>query len=479
MYRPFFGLNDLPFRTTPDLDYFYSDASRGDIVEAIGYSLERGDGIVKVVGEVGSGKTTILRRLAEVLPDKYFIIYINSPNLQPHDILLFICHEFGIDISEPTQKFILINKLRDFFICQHSLGRQCVIMIDEAQAMPIETLEEIRLLLNLETDQHKLVQILLFGQPELDSNLAKPEIRQFLSRINHSIAIPQFKPDDIQSYLNFRMRKAGYQGKDVFNNTVSKLIAKRSKGIVRSIHNLADAALMAAYADGSYQLKPSHIGRQSPSVKYYVISVVLVLLFIALFVGYYLVYTKQNPSSLISSIYVKELATKSGSVETIDKSMQVASHVNTSHVNNRVVHTELEQVELALEIVADSPRIELMDIQMLDRERSEDIDALKKLYKELSTKKDFQFTIQVITGGVSDLERVRSDLNRIVSSDDVFWIIDRPRYTMFLGFYSDYRQAQESIKMLPESYRIGNPIIIRSERVLTRLDRLLSTLEAE
>jgi hypothetical protein len=82
--------------------------------------------------------------LAEVLPDKYFIIYINAPNLQPHDILLFICHEFGIDISEPSQKFILINKLRDFFISQHSLGRQCVIMIDEAQAMPIETLEEIQ-----------------------------------------------------------------------------------------------------------------------------------------------------------------------------------------------------------------------------------------------------------------------------------------------------------------------------------------------
>lgn len=334
MYCEFFGVRDFPFRSTPDLDYFYNDASRGDIVNAIMYSLERGDGIVKVVGEVGSGKTTILRQVSKLFDDKYYAIFINSPNLPPMDILLFICHEFGIDASDTPQKFVLIHRLRELFINQHALGKRCVIMIDEAQSMPIETLEEVRLLSNLETEHSKLVQILLFGQPELDDNLSQPEIRQLSSRISHSIVLPNLKSDDIQSYLNFRMHKAGYRGKDVFNAKVAKLIAKRSKGIIRAVHSLADSALMAAYADDAKLVKTSHLetggGLKTHGLVFGLAGLLVLLMVLALYFHY--LHDKSSP-----------VAVAQQPTGVLSKLADIINHDENNHEEILTNNTVLEQ----------------------------------------------------------------------------------------------------------------------------------------
>lgn len=258
MYRKFFGLNSLPFKTTPELHMFYKDGSRAQILEALVYTVARGDGIVKVTGEVGSGKTMLLRLLATRLPKDTEIIYINSPNLSAKDILLYICSELKIDVSSFNEKFSLTNALQTKLVELHAKGCKVVMLIDEAQVMTFDALEEIRLLSNLETSDDKLLQMVLFGQPELDVAMENEKVRQIKSRITYSIYVPPFNAHEVHLYLNYRMRQAGYKGLDVFSTKVAKKIHKISNGLPRSINVIADKLLMASYGQGSETIELSH-----------------------------------------------------------------------------------------------------------------------------------------------------------------------------------------------------------------------------
>lgn len=250
MYRKFFGLDALPFKNTPELQMFYREGSREEIIEALLYTVLRGDGIVKVTGEVGSGKTMLLRLLASRLPENSEIIYINSPNLSAKDILLYICTELKIDMHSFDEKFSLTNALKTRLVELHRDGKIVVMLIDEAQTMTFDVLEEIRLLSNLETNDDKLLQMVLFGQPELDVALEHDKIRQLRSRITYSMHVPVLSVVEVQSYLNYRMRHAGYKGLDVFNIKVSKRITKLSGGLPRNINVIADKVLMSCFNRG-------------------------------------------------------------------------------------------------------------------------------------------------------------------------------------------------------------------------------------
>ncbi|MBN2647746.1 MAG: AAA family ATPase [Thiotrichales bacterium] len=258
MYRPYFGLTQLPFKITPELDMFYSEGSREEILQALKYTIERGDGILKVVGEVGCGKTMLLRLLAHSLNDHFKLIYVNSPNLSAKDILLFICNELGMEVNTSEQKYTLVHLMQQRLLEYYAQGRRVVMLIDEAQAMTLDGLEEIRLLSNLETDSDKLLQIVLFGQPELDNALEHPNIRQLKSRISYNIYIPPLSAVDVLSYLNFRMRKSGYRGIDVFSPAIAKRIHKLTNGYPRAINVLADKLLMAAFSRNDKQVKKTH-----------------------------------------------------------------------------------------------------------------------------------------------------------------------------------------------------------------------------
>ncbi len=259
MYRKYFGLNSLPFKTTPDLDMFYKHGSRQEIYEALLYTIGRGDGIIKVTGEVGSGKTMLLRLLASNLTNDFDIIYINSPNLSAKDIVLYICSELRLEVDPNSQKFTLTNELKQKLVELHSSGRKVVMLIDEAQSMTFDALEEMRLLSNIETGQDKLLQIVLFGQPELDQALDNTKIRQLKSRISYSMYVPPLESSDVQSYLNYRMRCAGYAGLDVFNLKVAKRIQKITGGLPRNINVIADKILMSMYGSGDKVAKLSHL----------------------------------------------------------------------------------------------------------------------------------------------------------------------------------------------------------------------------
>ena len=451
MYRSFFELTDLPFRSTPDLEFFYKDADRAEVVSAILYALDRGDGIVKVVGEVGSGKTTLLRRLTQELSDEFSCVYINSPNLSPQDILFFICHEFGIDANPNDQKFFLTQKLHQYLLTQHANGKRPLLLVDEAQAMPIETLEEIRLLTNLETDQDKLLQIVLFGQPELDINLSKPEIRQFLSRISHSISLQPFSREDVQSYLNFRMRKAGYQGLDLFTPKVSNLIYKRSKGLPRDIHTLADSALLAAYSQGDNKILPKHILSSNKSYSWKWLSFVFGMLLILT-----LVIFSFNHAFLIQ-----------------------ASSSTSAAAND----TGLSPVQIQADTGQKSHETPPPDIKPEVNTPSETYLSVETFISNIEQKPHARYSIQLMIGELVDLENTLAVVEKSsqIDAHQVFWSINltRQQFTLYYGLYEGYSLAKHDMSLLPSVFKSGSPFIASKQQVLTQLDASLRALKQQ
>ena len=259
MYLEHFGLNEPPFRITPHTDFFFDGANRGATLDALIYAITHDEGIVKVSGEVGSGKTMLCRVLMERLPDNVTIIYLANPSLSRDDILYAIADELQLNVRESARASVVLRALHDALIKSFSEGRQVVVLVDEAHAMPVETLEEIRLLSNLETNRNKLLQLVLFGQPELNDILARPEMRQLKERITHNFRLEPLVRDDVGHYLDFRMRAAGYRGPSVFSATALKTIAHSSRGLTRRINILADKALLAAFSSGSHEIGAKEI----------------------------------------------------------------------------------------------------------------------------------------------------------------------------------------------------------------------------
>jgi type II secretory pathway predicted ATPase ExeA len=259
MYYEHFGLNYPPFKITPDTQLFYSGGGRGLVLEALLYAIKNGEGIIKVVGEVGSGKTMICRMLAEKLPQDIEIVYLVNPKLSPDMILHAIALEMHLTLSPQANRLQVMHALHQHLLEKHIHHKKVVVFIEEAQGMPIETLEEIRLLSNLETTRHKLLQIVLFGQPELDTNLTAPHIRQLKERITHSFYLSSLNEKTIREYLHFRMYAVGYRGPPVFSTTAIRLLTLVSKGLIRRVNILADKALLAAFANEVHIIRPQHI----------------------------------------------------------------------------------------------------------------------------------------------------------------------------------------------------------------------------
>ena len=294
MYLEHFGLQRAPFKITPDTSLFYKGNKRGAALEAVKYAISSGEGIIKVVGEVGSGKTMLCRMLEVDLPEHIEVVYIANPSLSPENILHVVAFELKLPITNDSSKLEVMQSLHDYLLKRHAEGRQVVVFVEEAQSMPLETLEEIRLLSNLETSDHKLLQMVLFGQPELDEKLRDPSIRQLKERITHSFYLDPFQPRDIFEYLNFRMRAVGYHGPDIFTQKVASNIERKSKGLTRRINILADKALLAVYSEGGHGVAKKHIqiaakdsefGRDSAGIPFIKIFQAMAILATAIFIG--------------------------------------------------------------------------------------------------------------------------------------------------------------------------------------------------
>jgi len=257
MYLEHFGLKEAPFRITPHTDFFFEGAGRGATLEALMYAILNEEGIVKVNGEVGSGKTMLCRVLIERLPAYVETIYLATPSLGRDEILYAIADELKLQLPESPVRIVL-RELQERLIELYGAGRRVVILIDEAHAMPEDALDQVRLLSNLESNRHKLLQIVLFGQPELDLLLDQPSMRPLKDRVTHSFEMRPLARPEIGKYLSHRMRAAGYRGPDVFGPRAVALLARASQGLTRRINILADKALLAAFAENAHSIAGRH-----------------------------------------------------------------------------------------------------------------------------------------------------------------------------------------------------------------------------
>jgi len=259
MYLDYFGLKKQPFGITPDTSLFFKGAERGDILEAILYALNSGEGIIKVVGEVGSGKTMLSRMLTKKAPDNIVFVFLLNPSIQAEQVLYAIAYDLGVKVDESKQSIQVLHLLQKKLFELYEEGKKVVLIIDEAQQMPLATLEEIRLLSNLETETEKLLQIIMFGQPELDEHIDTPSVRQLRERITYSFYLSPLTYSVVEKYLAFRLKKAGHQGRGVFKRSAIKYLTKSSHGTLRRLNVLADKALLAAFLDQKAEVGSNHV----------------------------------------------------------------------------------------------------------------------------------------------------------------------------------------------------------------------------
>jgi len=258
LYLEHFGLAEPPFRITPHTDFFFDGADRGATLEALIYAILHDEGIVKLSGEVGSGKTMLCRVLMERLPQHVETIYLATPSLARDEILHAIADDLELRLTN-ERTTVALRELQEHLIRLYGAGRRVVVLIDEAHVMPEETLEQVRLLSNLESNRHKLMQLVLFGQPELDATLAKPSLRQLRDRITHAFRMRPLSAPEVAKYVSFRMRAAGYRGPDVFAPGALARVARASGGLTRRINILADKSLLAAFTQDVHAVTERHV----------------------------------------------------------------------------------------------------------------------------------------------------------------------------------------------------------------------------
>lgn len=259
MYLEHFGLKELPFSLTPDTEYFFSYGHYADALNTLLVALRTGEGFIKVTGEVGTGKTLLCRKLLNTLDDKFVTAYIPNPMVTPYGLLTAVAEELGGVIDRHYGHHQLQKIITKRLIELTAEGRRVVLCMDEAQAMPLETLESLRLLTNLETEKHKLMQVVLFAQPELDDHLNRREVRQLKQRITFSYKLEPIDREGINSYISHRLVTAGYQGGDLFVAPALQKLYKSSRGIPRLINILSHKAMLVAYGKGDELVSKKHI----------------------------------------------------------------------------------------------------------------------------------------------------------------------------------------------------------------------------
>jgi MSHA biogenesis protein MshM len=262
MYLKHFSLREAPFSITPDTAFFYPHEGAQAALNTLLVALRSGEGFLKIVGEVGCGKTLLCRQLLRTLQDEFVTAYIPNPDMGTDDLLLALSHELNIPLSLPMSRHEVLAGLRDGLLRHAQAGRQVIVCIDEAQAARMNTLESLRLLSNLETEKCKLIQIVLFGQPELDVLLARPQIRQLLQRITFSDYLGKMSKASVPAYLAHRLAVAAKDESTdtrVFEDTASLELARFSGGVPRLVNVLAHKCLMLAYGEDEHRVLAHHV----------------------------------------------------------------------------------------------------------------------------------------------------------------------------------------------------------------------------
>ena len=259
MYLDHFGLSELPFGITPDTSFTVLTRSHQEALNTLLVALNSGEGFIKITGEVGTGKSLLCRRLLQALPENAVSAYLPNPYLAPRTLLLALAEELGVAVDSASDDYHLLKRVNEALLAYAGDERPVVVCIDEAQAMPLETLESLRLLSNLETEKRKLLQIVLFGQPELDRKLAEPSVRQLLQRIAFHYRLGCLGREEVGNYLAHRLRVAGYRGDELFAPRTVRSLHRASRGTPRLLNILAHKSLLAVYGEGKHAVLSRHV----------------------------------------------------------------------------------------------------------------------------------------------------------------------------------------------------------------------------
>lgn len=259
MYLYHFGIKELPFSLTPNTHFYLGLPSHDEAMQVLTTALKTGEGFIKVTGEVGTGKTLLCRKLLNEIPDAFQVAYIPNPALSPEEMRFALASELGIKELNNINQQQLTQKIQLKLLEIHRHGRNVVLIVDEAQTIPWETFEALRLFTNLETESRKLVQVVLFGQPELDQMLKSERLRQLRQRITFSYKLRPLSKDELAAYVQHRMKMAGHQGKPLFSKSALRALYKYSQGTPRLTNVMCHKAMMLAYGSGSYEIKRKQI----------------------------------------------------------------------------------------------------------------------------------------------------------------------------------------------------------------------------
>ncbi|MCW5624237.1 MAG: AAA family ATPase [Burkholderiales bacterium] len=270
MYRTHFGLREPPFGITPDTTFAFSARAHQAALNTLLIALGSGEGFIQITGEVGTGKTLLCRRVLTTMGDEHVTAYLPNPLLEPRSLMLALGEDFQIELDRGADEHQLLRTLNHALLDFARDDKRVVVLIDEAQAMPLATLEALRLLSNLETEKRKLLQVVLFGQPELEARLDDPSVRQIKQRITFQYRLTGLSRTELRHYLAHRLRVAGYVGPELFSAPAIWLLHRASRGIPRLVNIIAHKSLMLVFGEGGHQAHWRHVSaavRDTPSTR--------------------------------------------------------------------------------------------------------------------------------------------------------------------------------------------------------------------
>lgn len=312
MYLAHFGFREQPFGLTPDTSFFFACSGYQEALNTLLIAARNGEGFIKITGEVGNGKTLLCRKFLTLLNQgrrattligtqnldataltapSFITAYIPNPYLEPRSLLLALAEEFRVPLEKDTDQHLLLKGLTQALLDFATKGQRALVCLDEAQAMPLESLEVLRLLTNLETEKRKLLQVVLFGQPELDERLRHHSIRQLRQRISFQYELKGLKRDELDRYLRHRVAIAGFKGETLFTKEAVTKLHRITAGTPRLINIVAHKALMVTFGEGRQQVEAKHIAiaaADTPEVRrdwlpWLIVSASVVVLLVLLF----------------------------------------------------------------------------------------------------------------------------------------------------------------------------------------------------
>lgn len=259
MYHKHFGLREAPFGITPDTAFSFASQTFQEALNTLLVAVRNGEGFIKITGEVGTGKTLLCRKFLASLDRGFVSAYLPNPYLEPRTLLLALAEELQLALPTECDQHQILKTITRALLDFARAGRKVVLCLDEVQAMPQETLEALRLLSNLETEKRKLLQVVLFGQPELDARLAQDSLRQLRSRITFEYTLQPLTREEMEYYVAHRLSVAGYGGSPLFSRRALGLLYRASGGVPRLINVIAHKALLLVYGEGRQRVEARHV----------------------------------------------------------------------------------------------------------------------------------------------------------------------------------------------------------------------------